>query len=516
MKAEPKRQIYRFGDYVLDPDQRHLLQKDREIYLPPKTFETLFYLVVRAGSLVKKQDMLDAIWGEVFVSENALSRCIKEARLALKDSAHEPRFIKTVPRVGFKFIATVEGVPSLEQRPGGGVQTIAVLPFKPLVTAGKDESLEMGMADTLIMRLSRLPRISVRPIHAVRKYVDLEQDPIIAGREQQVDAVLDGSIQKAGRKLRVTARLLKVSDGTPLWMGQFDEKISDIFTVQDSISERVAEALQTRLTGNERASVKKRYTRSPEAYQLYMKGRHFWNRYHPKAGEKSIEYFRQAIEIDPDFALAYAGAALSYISLGDFGVASSEVYPEAKAWARKALEIDEELAEAHAALAVVNMNYFWDWPEAEKRLRRAIELNPNNTDAHHWYGTYLRWSARFDEAIAEGKRARSLAPLSFPINFDLGLTLDIAGRSVEAFEQLQNTRASSHALRKISRGHLGAPDRENAFGRCPGFCRARGIWSGEDRESGRGTEMPAATASLPNLRASFSAGRNSCEPGRAR
>ena len=438
MSTESRKRIYRFGGFILDVNERRLERDGQEIYLQPKTFDTLLYLVERHGSLVKKNEMMDTLWAGTFVTDNALTRCIKEVREALTDDAYEPRFIKTIPRVGFKFIADVEAIASSERHETVATK-IAVLPFKPLIAADRDESLEMGMADTLITRLSGLVQIVVRPISAVRRYVDLEQDPVSAGREQQVDVVLDGSIQKSGNRIRVTARLLKVSDGTPLWTGQFDENTGDIFTVQDSISDKVVAALQMRLTGDERAFITKRYTNSPEAYQRYMKGRHFWNQWNPKAGAKAIEYFRQAVEIDPNYALAYAGGALTYISLADFGAPSQEVYPQAKVWAERATEIDEDLAEAHAALATLNMNYYWDWFEAEQHFKRAIELNPNNADSHYGYGLYLRWLARFDEAISEANRAVLLAPPSFPFNLDLGLTLVAAKRYDEAFEQLQKT-----------------------------------------------------------------------------
>jgi serine/threonine-protein kinase len=382
--------------------------------------------------------MLESIWGGVFVSENALSRCIKEARTALDDDAREPRFIRTIPRVGFKFIAGVE-TGRLLQSTESRTRTIAVLPFKPLVVRDRDESLEMGMADTLILRLSRLKEIVVRSIHAVRRYADLDQDPLFAGREQQVDAVLEGSIQKGGRKLRVTARLLKVSDGSTLWMGQFDEKASDIFAVQDSISEKVAEALQTRLTRDEIARFTRRHTASAEAYQLYAQGRHFASRLDFKAAGRSIECFTQAVKADPKYALAYAGIAQAFIFLADCGAPSNDVYPRARAAAIQALELDDELPEAHAALGYVSMNYSWDWPEAGRRFERALELDPNNADVRHWHSMYFKWLSRFDEAVAEAKLAQSLAPLSFPVNMDLALILDLAGRREEAARQIEKT-----------------------------------------------------------------------------
>jgi tetratricopeptide (TPR) repeat protein len=183
--------------------------------------------------------------------------------------------------------------------------------------------------------------------------------------------------------------------------------------------------------------VTRRHTASPEAYQLYAHGRHFASRLDFKAAVRSIDCFRQAANIDPKYALAYAGVAQAYIILVDCGAPSNEAYPQARVAALQALELDDELPEAHAALAYVSMCYAWDWPEAGKRFKRALELDPNNADVHHGYSLYLKWLARFDEAIAEAKLAQSLAPLSFPVNLDLGLILDVAGRRQEAVRQIE-------------------------------------------------------------------------------
>ena len=215
------------------------------------------------------------------------------------------------------------------------ISSIAVLPFKPLLAQSRDESLEMGMADTLIARLSNIREINVRPISSVRKYTALEQDPIAAGREQRVDAVLDGQIQKAADKIRVTVRLLRVADGTPMWSSQFDEKMSDIFTVQDSISERVAAALAVRLTNDEQRGLTKRHTEDPEAYQDYLKGRYQLNRLTDDGFFKGRDHFQQAIDKDPNYALAYAALADAYNALGEFdALASKDAFPRAREAAR--------------------------------------------------------------------------------------------------------------------------------------------------------------------------------------
>lgn len=303
----------------------------------------------------------------------------------------------------------------------------------------RDELLEMGMADTLITRLSNIRQVIVRPMSAVRKYTELEQDAVAVGREQRVDAILEGRIQRSGDKVRVTVRLVKVADEAMLWAGQFDEKFTDIFAVQDSISERVAAALALKLTGEEQKRLTKRYTDNTVAYQLYLKGRYNWNKTTEEGLKKAIDFFNQAIEKDPSYALAYAGLADAYTSLDWYGVLSTkEANPRAKAAAIKALEIDETLAEAHASLAAVRQ-YEWDWAGAEREYQRAIGLNPNYAVAHQWYGVYLAYMGRMDEGIAEMTRAQELDPLSLAINAQLGFLFYLARRYDQAIEQCQRT-----------------------------------------------------------------------------
>ena len=254
------------------------------------------------------------------------------------------------------------------------IKSLAVLPFKPLVADHRDESLEMGMADTLIFRLSNLRDVTVRPISSVRKFSGLEQDPVAAGRELGVESVLDGQIQRWGDRIRVTARLIGVGDGKQLWAGQFDEKFTDVFTVQDLISEKVISALALKLTGEEQRRLTKHYTENAEAYQLYLNGRFYWEKRTPEGLKRAIEYFEQAIERDPNYALAYAGLADSYALLGVFHLPPKEAFPKAKEAALNALRIDDRLAEAHAALGHIKVQYEYDWAGAEKEYQTGHRI----------------------------------------------------------------------------------------------------------------------------------------------
>jgi tetratricopeptide (TPR) repeat protein len=282
----------------------------------------------------------------------------------------------------------------------------------------------------------------VRPISSVRKYTALEQDPIAAGREQRVDAVLDGQIQKAADKIRVTVRLLRVADGTPMWSSQFDEKMADIFTVQDSISERVAAALAVRLTNDEQRGLTKRHTEDPEAYQDYLKGRYQLNRLTDDGFFKGRDYFQQAIDKDPNYALAYAALADAYNALGEFdALASKDAFPRAREAAEKALELDESLAEAHSALAVVKFYFDWDFAAAEREFQRALAMNPSNSDARKSNGYYLIAMGRFDEALNEMKRALELDPISLEKTAAIGEVLYHQRRYDQAIEQYRRTLA---------------------------------------------------------------------------
>ena len=297
------------------------------------------------------------------------------------------------------------------------VRSLAVLPFKPIGSGSEDEYLGLGMADALITKLSNIRGVNVRPTSAVRKYGAPDQDPVAAARELGVEAVVEGSVQKAGEQVRVTVQLVSARDGTPLWGQTFDEQFTNIFAVQDQISEQVARALTLSLSSAEKELLTKRYTVNSEAYQLYLKGRYFWNKRTIEGMKKGIGYFNEAVEKDPSYALAYVGLADSYSLLSDYGgLPPEEAYPQAKRAAMRAVELDEGLAEAHATLAYIKTGYDWDWPGAEEEFRRAIELNPNYETAHQWYAEYLSGMGRHREAIAEIRRAREINPLSLIIN----------------------------------------------------------------------------------------------------
>jgi DNA-binding winged helix-turn-helix (wHTH) protein/TolB-like protein/tetratricopeptide (TPR) repeat protein len=484
-----------FAEFELDIDHRRLLRDGEPIALNAKTFDLLAFLVENKGRTITKDEILEAVWAGQFVEEANLTVQISALRKALGEKKDAPRFLVTVPGKGYKFVADVNNGdgeiviekhrfervvineeieksqnPETKQLTEGKpqnrkavfafvglilfillgfagyryfsptakyqIKSIAVLPFKPLVIEDRNEPLEMGMADTLITKLSNLREINVRPISAVRRYAGIEQDAIAAGREQQVDAVLDGQIQKSNDKIRMTIRLVRVDDGTLIWTNQFDEKMSDIFGLQDSISRRVADSLALKLSGERNIQITKHYTENPEAYQLYLLGRFHFAKRTREALAKSIEYFNQAIEKDPNYALAYVGLAAAYSTSGwnDF-LLPHEAYPKAKEAIGKALRLDETIAEAHAVLGNIRRGYDWDLMGAESAYRRALELDPNNPTTYQWYGLNMSFAGQHDESVGLLRRARELDPLSMIINKSLGDALSFARRFDEAIEQ---------------------------------------------------------------------------------
>jgi DNA-binding winged helix-turn-helix (wHTH) protein/TolB-like protein/Tfp pilus assembly protein PilF len=317
---------------------------------------------------------------------------------------------------------------------GAPIRSIAVLPFKPLVASDRDESLEMGVAETLITRLSGMREVAVRPMSVVRKYAGLEQDPVAAGREERVDAVLDGNIQKTGERVRVTVRLVRVSDGQTIWADKFDAPLADIFALEDSISERAAAAMVVKLTGEEKRLLTRHYTDNSEAYQLYLRGRLFYRQWTEGAMQKAIECYNKAIATDPNYALAYCGKADLYSAYASVLLSPSEAMPKAREAARKALSIDDQLAEAHYAMAKVKKFADWDWVGAESDFKRAVELKPNDIEMRTNFSALLTEQMRFDEAFAEMKRAQEIDPLSYAVSLRVGVLLYQTRRNEQAIE----------------------------------------------------------------------------------
>jgi len=300
--------------------------------------------------------------------------------------------------------------------------SIAVLPFEDLSPQKDQEYLCDGFSESLINALSKIKELRIPGRTSSFLFKAKERDMQEIGERLNVNTVLEGSVQKAEDKLRITVKLINVSDESLLWSEQYSRELDDVFTIQDDITSAIVKELKLSLMGEEGKYLAKRYTKNQEAYNLYLKGRYFHNDRTEEGFRKAIEYFNQAIELDPAYALAYVGLADSYILLGEWEISPpKEVYPKAKTAVLKALEIDELLSEAHCALAMIKRDYDWDWDGAEKEFKRAIELNPNYPTAHQWYAEYLSCMARHEEAIEEIGIAQELDPLSLIITSTAGI-----------------------------------------------------------------------------------------------
>lgn len=323
---------------------------------------------------------------------------------------------------------------------GAAIQSIAVLPFENQSQDTDTEYLSDGVTETIINSLAQLPNVKVIARSSVFRYKGQKIDPLKAGQELGVHAVLTGRLVQRGDSLTISTELLDVRENKQLWGEQYNEKVSDILSMQRVIAGQISNHLRLKLSGSDQNRVTRGYTQNADAYQLYLKGRFLWNKRTSESLEKSVEYFNQAIDKDPGYALAYAGLADSWYSRGWYRhVEPKHAYEKARAAANRALELDPRLAEGHAILAAIKTVYDWDWQGAEREFKLAIELNPNYATAHQRYSLFLPALGRFDEAIAEARKARDVDPLALPVNENLGDVLYLARRYDEAIEQLRKT-----------------------------------------------------------------------------
>jgi DNA-binding winged helix-turn-helix (wHTH) protein/TolB-like protein len=468
---------YEFGDFALDVGEQCLLRRDtgQTIVLTTKVFETLLYFVEHAGETLDKDVLLRSIWPGVVVEENSLTQNVSTLRQALGEARGENRYIATVARRGYRFVAkvtrrdaamepSVAAPPAAARRPRLllvaaaavsivviaaiiffasatrpretaplAAHTLAILPFKPLLPAERNESLELGMAESLISHLSQPGRQAISPLSSVRRYGALDQDPIAAGRELGVDTVLDGSLQRSGNRLRVAARLLRVADGQQLWAQSFDQDFTTIFDVQDTIAARVAQAISVgQGVGSTRGTP---YTQDSEAYALYASGQFAWARQTEPSLLQAIGFFEQAIARDPNYALAYASLADTYALLGVFGMrAPREVFPKARSAVEKALSIDPDLAAAHSALGHIKMMYEHDWDGAAREYARALQIDPSLAVAYHRRGLLYAIQGDIEHALQANARAQQLEPLWLAPKGAAGNFLYLAGRYDESIQ----------------------------------------------------------------------------------
>jgi TolB-like protein/DNA-binding winged helix-turn-helix (wHTH) protein/Tfp pilus assembly protein PilF len=516
---------YLFDDVVIDLANFRLRKEGRVKSLTPRAFDVLIYLIEQRGRVVEKQELFERVWKETFVTDNALTRAIKEIRRGLNDDAGAPRYIETVPKRGYRFIGELKGVPSAgaeiteesgrvdgihgfsplsnksdeariqepteaaddpaalisypqapvtksnnksvwakfkEQNVAVGLifvvvvvliivgfyvsrnqrtkHSLAVLPLENGSGDVNKDFMSDGITESLIDSLSQLPQLKVIPRTTAFRYKGRQVDPQKVGQDLQVDAVLTGKVIEQGDDLIIQMELTNTADGSQIWGERYQRKLADIFSLQEAIAKETSERLRLKLTGVEEQRLTKRYTENTAAYELYLKGRYHLNKLTPPEVQTSVSYFQQAVDVDPSYAVAYVGLADAYrtLVLTD-DLPAMQFFPKGKAAAQKAVELDDQLAEAHAGLGFAVLFYDWNFTAAEKEYRRALELNPNSAETHSSYAGLFALTGRFPEALAEIKRARELDPLDLRTNSLEGRFLILAGHTDEGLARLEKT-----------------------------------------------------------------------------
>ncbi len=492
--------LLRFGPFLLDPQACELRKGDTLLHLAPQPCRVLALLASRPQKVFTRHEIQQGIWGgDTFVDfEQGLNAAIRQIRAALCDDAETPRYIETLPRRGYRFIGsiTAPSPPSESGKQGSGVvvesaewpvaargalrrlqwkfaaglvlagvaavllwlnadklrtrifatprsidiHSVAVLPFKNLSKDTEQEYFVDGMTDELITDLAKFGNLRVISHTSVERYKAVKRSLPEIARELGVDAVLEGSVMRSGDHVRVTAQLIRAANDEHIWAQSYDRNLVDALAVQGDIAQDIAKQIRVQATPEGRARKANLPLPSFEAQDAYMRGRYEWNKRTPQGLLRARAFFRQALDRNPNYALAWVGVADTEYLLSSFGydmVSPREGMPRAKAAAKRALELDDGLGEAHASLALVTWAYDWNWPAAELEYKRALELNPSYASAHHFYGIGLASQGRFEESIAEQKHALELDPLSRIISVQLGRMLWYARRYDEAAVSLR-------------------------------------------------------------------------------
>ncbi|MEO7649173.1 MAG: winged helix-turn-helix domain-containing protein, partial [Bryobacteraceae bacterium] len=491
--------LFRLGLFEFDSQSRELRKQGVAIKLKGQPVEILAMLLVRPGELVTREDLKKRLWpGDTFVDfDTSLNAAVKRLRAALGDSAETPRFIETLSRRGYRFIAPVDAVgsartgaiveplvelaaiPRVESAPrpvsrprylpwaallavvltslglrlywgsvvgsvrshdpARRIQSLIVLPLKSLSGDPEQGYFADGMTDALNARLAGVSALRVISQTSSRLYKGTDKPLSQIARELRVDGVVEGSVLRSGDRIRINIQLVQAGVEKRIWGQTYERDVRDVLTLQSEVTRAIVDEIRVRLTPGEQARLTKAHASNPEALIAYAKGRLFWNRRTEEGLRKAVGYFEQAIEKDPGYALAYAGLADSWVPRAWYAyLPSKEAFPHALKATTKALELDPGLVEAHTTLAFIKLYYEWDWEAAERQFLGAIELNPNYANAHHWYAEYLSLVGRHDVALREAERARELDPFSTIINTWVGSRYYFARRYDLAIEQYRS------------------------------------------------------------------------------
>jgi TolB-like protein/DNA-binding winged helix-turn-helix (wHTH) protein/Tfp pilus assembly protein PilF len=485
----PSTRLY-FGPFELDPCTGELWKSGRPVKLPPQPTKLLIFLASRPGELVTREEIEESLWGAgTFVDfEQGLNFCIKKIRSALGDNPDQPEFIQTLPRRGYRFIASVQSPTRDEGRKEETADKhvsvspsrkpwhkllpafalialvilavsyavhrhsrsvtqqhaqrimLVVLPFQAMSDEPRQQYFSDGMTEELITQLGRMnpDRLGVIARASAGQYKRTPKSVQQIGKDLGVDYLIEGSARTDGTRVRITAQLIQVRDQTHLWDKEYDRELRDILVLQSDVARDAAKEISIELSARSHIQISP-HVLNPVAYEAYLQGRYYWNQRNEEAERKALAYFQQAIAIDPDYAAAYAGIADCYAVLTiDAALVPDEVFRKATAAAQRALDLDDSLAEAHASLATLKMTYERDWGGAEREFRRALELNPNYALAHQWFAEYWMTNRNFDEALAEITNAQRLDPLSLMINTEVGWVYYFTHRQDRAIEQYRH------------------------------------------------------------------------------
>jgi TolB-like protein/Tfp pilus assembly protein PilF len=423
-----------FGeDFELDVLAYELRSGGTPLKLKPIAMELMLFLIERRGQLVTREQIVERIWGKnVFLDfDNSINSAVNSIRRVLRDDPERPRFVQTVARKGYRFIARVYAVtpetriPQPLQKKSNnsppGIHAIAVLPLEDLSGAGGQDYFADSMTEALITTLSKIKALRVISRTTAMQYRGARKSLPQIASELKVDAVIEGSILRSGERIRINVQLIDAVRDQHLWAENYERNYRDILSLQNEIARQAANEIRTAISPEEWANLRSARTIHPEAHEWYLKARHHWNKRKPESVTKALSYFHKAIDIDPIYAQAYAGLADCYNILAYYNaLAPIEAYPKAKAAAIKALDLDKSLAEPHAALGVVNRDFEWNWSKSKQEFRLAVELNPGYVEAHHWRSTLLSMLGQHVEAVREKTRALEMDPLSVVIRTDLG------------------------------------------------------------------------------------------------
>lgn len=434
--------FYEFGPFRADLAKR-LLLRDREfVALTPKVFDTLAVLLGSGGEVLLKEELIESVWPDAVVEEGSLNRNISTLRKVLGESPNDHRYIVTVPGRGYRFVGEVrqvrdESTRNLRQP----IESLAVLPFLNLTGYPDQEYIADGLTEALITDFAQLRALRVVSRTSIMRYKNTQQSLPEIARTLEVDGVIEGSVMREGRRVRITVQLIEGQTDRHLWANTYDGDLGDILGLLHVVARAIAGEIRLVLTPSEQARLARVRVVSPKAYEAYLKGRHFWNQRTLQSLKRSEAYFEQAIREDEGYALAYVALAQAQVVMLDYGFQLPQALaPKAMRAVRRALELDADLGAAHATFALLKLLCDWDLAGAEEQFRGALDLSPGDATAHQWYGVLLMYQRRFDEALQQMQMAQSLDPLAPIIRAALGMVHILAANYDEAIAQAETVR----------------------------------------------------------------------------